>query len=203
MLKIEPPKDLFPYVIEFTKSISPDNNPFFIKITNNPSGIIKECVKNVENYIKLHKGEKVFGWKIWEWYGIMIEAEFHTIWRSPSGELQDITPEEQLFERVLFLQDATLNYKEEQIDNIRKPLNDNPDVKKYIKAHQSLFEFMNRGERALMHGEVEFSDKEMKEYMNLQLNISKLGMLVDNSVPERNDLCRCGSGMKAKKCCFV
>ena len=202
MQKISPPKDLFPYVIEFTKFVSPNNNPFFIEITTNFGSVIKECVKNVENYIKLHRGEKVFGWKIWEWYGIMIEAEFHTVWRSPSGELQDITPEDQPFKRVLFLQDTTLEYKEEQVDNIRKPLNDSPDVEEYIKAHQSLFEFMNRGDRKSQHGEIDLTNEEMTEWSEVQRNILKLEMKITDSVPKRNDLCRCGSGIKSKKCCF-
>jgi len=202
MLKIGPPKDIFPYVIEFTKFISPNSTPFFIEITNNPSGVIKECVENVENYIKLHGGEKVFGWKIWEWYGIMIEAEFHTIWRSPVGDFKDVTPEEQPFEQVLFLSDDILKYKEEQIDNIRKPLSDNPDVLDYIKAHESLFKFMNQGERKTFHGEIDLSGYETEEWKIIQINIAKLGMKITNSIPKRNDLCRCGNGMKAKKCCF-
>ena len=42
------------------------------------------------------------GWRIWEWYGVMIEAEFHTIWESSDGILHDITPAPQEIGRTLF-----------------------------------------------------------------------------------------------------
>jgi len=202
MPHIGPPKDIFPYVIDFANSVTAKDRPIFLQVSAGTNDIIRECVKNVESHIKEFGGKQIFGWKIWEWYGIMIEAEFHTVWCSPVGTLKDVTPNDPNIQQILFLPDTDLKYENRQIDNIRKSLNEDKNTLAYIKAHESLFEFMNRGERALIHGEMEFSKEEMNEYINLQLNISKLGMLLDNSIPKRNDLCRCGSGKKAKKCCL-
>lgn len=68
----------------------------------------------------------------------MIEAEFHANWISPGGEEMDITPKPNGISRILFLPDSarTYDYRRDhyRIDNIRRPLADDPLVTEYIKA---------------------------------------------------------------------
>jgi hypothetical protein len=116
-----PPKELFPYVLDFCRSICPESTPLYIVLTAETGDKPVECVWNVRRRIASHGGEGVLGWKIWEWYGVMIEAEFHMLWRMPDGTLRDVTPNAISFDRILFLADPTLTYKEAQINNMRHP----------------------------------------------------------------------------------
>lgn len=51
-----------------------------------------ECFANVRQHVSKAGGEVVDGWVIWETPPLMVQAEFHSIWRNPTGHLVDITP---------------------------------------------------------------------------------------------------------------
>ncbi|WFS63568.1 hypothetical protein LF599_05225 [Pseudodesulfovibrio thermohalotolerans] len=42
--------------------------------------------------IEQNGGSTIYGWKIWIMPKIFIEAEFHAIWQSETGDYVDITP---------------------------------------------------------------------------------------------------------------
>ena len=63
-----------------------------------------------------------YGWQIWEWPDVMIEAEFHAVWNSPQGILIDITPKQIDTHKILFLPDANRTYEGKQVNNFRQPL---------------------------------------------------------------------------------
>ena len=142
----------------------------------------------------------MFGWKIWEWYGVMIEAEFHVVWRTVEGTLKDVTPNALPFDRVLFLPEASLVYQEKQVENIRQPLISDRRIKEFIKAASDEFALLNAGDRAEKF-EVALSKEEVQSLRNLQLKRAQLASLIDRTPPGRNELCRCGSGRKYKHCC--
>jgi len=133
------PKEIFSYVREFCGTLNPVSEPFFLKITPESGAKILACALNVEAKIRKDGGSAVLGWKIWEWYGIMIEAEFHTVWKSPNGTLYDITPNEGGFEQVMFLPDESIKYDGKQINNVRHSLSKNPKVEDYIETHTTVF----------------------------------------------------------------
>lgn len=194
------PKEIFPYVREFCRTLNPENGPFFLKVTPEEAAKPLACTLNVEDKIQKEGGSAVYGWKIWEWYGLMIEAEFHTVWRSADGDLYDITPNEGGYEKVLFLPDESIRYEGKQINNVRRSLSGNSKVQSYIEAHEHLFEIYNRGDRAFQY-KIELSDAETMELKKVQLAIAKLAIEILKSTPGRNELCGCGSGKKYKKCC--
>ncbi len=195
-----PPRDIFPYVKELCASIS-TSEPFFIEVHPGSQDVVLDCTGNVERRIQQEGGEAVLGWKIWEWHGIMIEAEFHTLWRDSQGQLHDITPNAHPFEKVLFLPDQTLVYEGKQINNIRKPLNKDTNVTAFIEVNDDIFAMMNKGERASQHGAIVLTPEEAAEMEKLEYRKAVLGMQIESRPPERNELCRCGSGLKSKKCC--
>lgn len=202
MSKIGTPKGLFSHVIEFTDSIVPGGSPTFLTVMSGQDDLVKDCVNNVGRKISKEGGEVSYGWKIWERYGLMIEAEFHSVWLSPEGKYIDVTPNETAFMEILFLPDPDLKYEGKQINNIRKNLKADPDVQEFIRIHDSLFEIMNRGERAHQHGEIILSDDEVGELEELAKRSEQVGFRIEAKKPERNELCWCGSSEKAKRCCF-
>ena len=195
-----PPRDIFPYVADFCRSIAPDSTPFFIDVSPEAGDLPVECVANVRRRIGANGGEEILGWKIWEWYGVMIEAEFHIVWRSPDGSLHDVTPNLVPFDRVLFLPDPFRTYEEAQVNNIRHPLISDPRIREFIAAADKIFAIQNDGERATKF-EITVSREEARTLQALEVKKAQLAMLIEQTKPGRNEWCRCGSGKKYKRCC--
>ncbi len=131
-----------------------------------------ECYWNVEKMIKERGGTIQYGWQIWEALaGVMIEAEFHSVWVNPAGNYHDITPKSLPgFDRILFLPDPNRRYEGRQIDNVRVALRENPAIQAFIESAEKYFEVTNRGELADYHGELVLT-QEMKELRLLQAEL--------------------------------
>jgi len=196
------PKKLFPHVLDFCKSISPSSEPLYISPTPTDKDEPNECPINVQRHISEKGGQEVLGWQIWEWYGVMIEAEFHMLWRTTSNELKDVTPKNIAVKSILFLPDESLHYEDKQIDNIRQPLIKDKRLDEFIKNTDEIFEFHNKDDRAEMK-EIPFSGDEILKLQSISLRQQELIQIISQSKPERNNLCRCGSGKKYKKCCHL
>jgi hypothetical protein len=54
-------------------------------------------------------GEILYGWAIWEWPRVFIEAEHHAVW-SKGGCLTDVTPQVPPADTILFLPDTERAY---------------------------------------------------------------------------------------------
>jgi hypothetical protein len=90
-IKEKTPATITPALSSFASNIS--NGPLsLIPLQPLPSSRTRFCYENVEAYVAEHHGESIVGWKIWEcrhW----IKAVHHAVWRSPDGDLIDISPE--------------------------------------------------------------------------------------------------------------
>jgi hypothetical protein len=183
--------------------------PMYVPVQPDPDSKPLECFVNVRDKVERDGGRIRFGWAIWEWARVMIEAEFHANWISPGGEQIDITPKPEGISRILFLPASTdiYDYNREyyRIDNIRRPLADDPLVAEYIRATEEVFEFEER----LSPGSYIDSEnpafellntmKERKARIFLELK-SRFQPRPSYGQPGRNDPCPCGSGKKYKKC---
>ncbi len=63
------------------------------------------CHANVLHRTRTHGGSREFGWLVWEHPGLLAEGEFHSVWRSPTGELVDLTPRADGERLVMFVVD--------------------------------------------------------------------------------------------------
>jgi len=93
-----------------------------------------QCFGNVTSHIEQNGGQRVLGWMLWEWPGVMAEAVFHAVWRSPSGELRDVTGLPNSETTILFLPDEKAVFPTKRVDNIRIPLRDHPKIVAFIQA---------------------------------------------------------------------
>ena len=67
-----------------------------------------ECHINAAIQLNFAGGSVVSGWAIWQDKAAgFVEAEFHTVWRAPSGALQDVTPRRKGQPHVLFFPDTS------------------------------------------------------------------------------------------------
>jgi hypothetical protein len=90
-------------------------------------------------------GEIVYGWQIWEWPRIMVEGEFHAVWRSPTGELLDVSTKPDGETQILFIPDPTRRYEARQIDNCRLALWDHNLVHDFITLSERLHQIFDEG----------------------------------------------------------
>lgn len=79
-------------------------------------------------------GTTQYGWIILQTDGLMIEAEFHAVWKSPDGNLLDITPKVDGESIVSFLPDPVRVDEGGCIDNVRRALKQNRVIEDFISA---------------------------------------------------------------------
>lgn len=113
----------------------------------------RDCFLTVEKQVARLGGERVIGWAIWEVPGVFVEAEFHAVWRSPEGEMLDITPRPHPLSHIVFARDSNRKYQGLQIDNFRKPLVLDMDLLQLHGLYRQRFAIQNSGKRAYQYGE--------------------------------------------------
>ena len=141
MLGTTTPSELSESILNFCRELDPTQIPVFLSIQPDQKAIKAECFSNVREHIKRHGGSMQLGWIIWETAGIMLEANFHAVWRSSEGELLDVTPQVDDEIRILFLPDSTATISKEQGDLVgmrRMPLVDDPLVREFIRHGEAL-----------------------------------------------------------------
>lgn len=178
-----------------------DPKPTFVDNTPTDGAEVNDCFNVVRRHVRDEGGSICYGWEIWEWPGLMIEAEFHAVWQDESGDLHDLTPKPLSTERILFLADPKRTYEGRQVNNVRRALTEHADVRSFIEATEAEFEFLNRGARAEQQ-EIRMTRTEADELAAIQRQKASayLRIVSSRTTPGRNDPCTCGSGRKYKKC---
>lgn len=69
--------------------IRPRGTPVLVQHDSTASGPSNERFPLVDERVRLCGGSVCVGWAIWEWPAILVEAEFHAVWKNPAGEIFD------------------------------------------------------------------------------------------------------------------
>lgn len=170
--------------------------PVYIPVEVAKGSRLNECFPNVQQAVRERGGLQVNGWAIWQWANILVEAEAHSAWQSPEGELVDVTPHDNGESRILFLRDDNMVYSGQSIGNIRLALTSSPLAAELVEVGERMDAIMcsyEPGEEipVMELGMRLLPLKERRDRIMEQLN-QKVG---------RNDPCPCQSGLKYKKCC--
>lgn len=180
----------------------PNGTPDYVPVHPELGAPSNECFPLVEAVVSKNGGNRLLGWSLWEFPGVFVEAEFHAVWESPSGQLLDVTPKDRPVERILFLPDRGATYSGRQINNVRRTLTADPCVPRYLATFDAEFELLNRGARADQHGEIELTDVEASEYARIQAQrvslhskVLQLAAAIGPYTP-----CPCNSGKKVRWC---
>lgn len=142
------------YVRSFCYRVVPGSQPCHIPLQPLAGAPESECFSVVPEQVRRCGGEQVVGWAIWEWRKVMIEAEFHAVWRDPDGNLVDVTPKPFEMPKILFLPDPNRRYEGVQVDNVRHPLRKDPRIKRFIDLAERLFALLNEGDLAHQYGDI-------------------------------------------------
>lgn len=157
-------------------------SPVFLDLRATVDAEVGECFHNVEAKIKRDGGSYQNGWIVWHAPGLLIEGEFHRVWKSPSNELIDITPKADGERRILFIADSQIEYKNEIVPNVRLPLSDDPILKSIIGMKDREIDIRRQYNDGTGQSQI------------------PLSAMYDRKKPGRNERCPCGSGKKYKSC---
>lgn len=121
--------------------------PEFVPVIIEPYAKMQQCFGNVEAKIKRDGGSSHYGWAVWQ-SDIICEGERHAVWKSPEGNLVDITPRDTAIDKIFFISDNNLIYKGQLIDNVRINISSNKIVDDYILVIESIEILFTYGKRA-------------------------------------------------------
>lgn len=187
------PVELPQRIIDFCKKISSEH-PITLEVTPEAFSRVGECFDNVANKVRASGGEVIHGWLIWDWPGVLTEAEFHAAWKSPDGVIAELTPTYDGEKQVVFLPDPSAVYQGRRVDSIRVSASENKIVGDFIKLceanYQRFGQVRNGAQLEGQEAHLYTSFAQAKEFI--------LGAI--RSGANRNALCACGSGERYKRC---
>jgi hypothetical protein len=61
------------------------------RVEHAKNGPLGHCYWNVDDEVRLNGGEMVLGWQILQWPGLFVQALHHALWKTPDGQLFDVT----------------------------------------------------------------------------------------------------------------
>jgi hypothetical protein len=99
------PEEITAQIRQLAAQIKPEGELCYIPVVEDKYGLFGYCADGVLEKISHDGGSIRFGWMIWEWPEVLLTAEFHAVWVSPTGELVDITPKPTGESRILFIPD--------------------------------------------------------------------------------------------------
>ena len=196
------PPEINEHIRALAESIVPGIAPVYLDTYPEPYAERCECFPAVAKKIRRDGGTMQVGWQLWEKEGFFVEAEFHSVWKSETGELRDITPkgDDSTPEgKILFLADAQAQYEDMRKDNVRRNTCGNLLVDDFIKACEKISAIEKKGERASEPGKISIPISEfkilgkMEEIKDITLHMAAQGLSLSTA-------CFCGSGKPYKKC---
>jgi len=194
------PAEVSDIIAKFCGTIVPNQKPLYVDVKPEKYSMSRFCFQNVEQKIANDEGCIEYGWSIWIWDKVFLDAEFHAVWKSAKGNLTDVTPSELDVNKILFLPDRKRKYYGRQLDNIRYNLSNNGLVDLIIEVSECNYLFMNHGDRAEQLN-IKLSGEELENFKALtNCKAIVLQMLNDNK--SLNSKCICDSGLKFKHCCY-
>jgi hypothetical protein len=96
------PKAITPYMLARCQELE-QWPPDWVPVESTPDGLYNFCHPALDLHVKRHGGEKVPGWCIWEWSGVVLTFEFHSCWQDPTGRMVDIIRKPLDEKTILFL----------------------------------------------------------------------------------------------------
>lgn len=190
------PPDADKHIQRLIARVAPGQVPVRLPVTPDAGALAGECYANVAARVAAEGGSVLYGWQLWEWPHVFVEAEFHAVWRSPTGELRDVTLRQDDETEILFVPDPRRTYRGVPIDNVRIAIRDDPVVHDFIAAAEEMTRLRLRSGKDNGDGSISLPASEATPLMELRAITER--MLSQGL--RANDECACGSGSKYKRC---
>ena len=110
------------------------DDPVFVAVTPRADSLHGDCFVDVDRQVSEHGGSSQHGWLIWEWPGVMVEGEFHAVWRAEDSTLVDVTVKQDGETRILFAPDRERRFAERRVFTVRHAIANDPRVAEFIST---------------------------------------------------------------------
>ncbi len=185
------------HVEKLIEKLNCNTEPVYVDCDLEKGEEIANCFPIVEKRVQESGGSQVMGWHIRKG-NLLVEAEFHAVWKTSEGNLKDISPKDVLFKQILFVPDPKAKYEGKQVDNIRINISGNMLMDDFIEICGAIFKLENKGDRAYQY-ELELIGEERSAWVMFQKARLVLEMMALNGLSQ-HDPCFCGSGNKYENC---
>jgi hypothetical protein len=190
------------HIKDFCARVVVGSKPRLMAIIPAPDALPLERFPNVAKAVSAGGGRIIFGWSIWEWPGVYLEAEHHAVYEDAKGDWFDITPSQ--FPKIthrLFIADenATYDFQSEgaRRDNIRHALVRDPLIQTFFESSKAYNAIMDS---IPGFGEVRVPAAIARQLEAVQMQNARATYLLAMKYTPRNSPCFCGGGKKFKKC---
>ena len=192
------------HVQAFCESVSPGERPILLPVRAEAESEPGECFYNARRRVESEGGCIRFGWALWEWPRVFIEAEHHAVHESTDGSLTDVTPSTDDDPQVarLFLPDDKAIFDFEHAaarrDNIRRPLTADAQIEEYLAIGTDLISatILNTP----VKGRMTASGADATHIQSLARRSNQLKREIAMRYTPQGAPCFCGSGQKFKRC---
>lgn len=175
-------------------TVTPGGHARYLRVQPEPGATVNGCFSNVHAKAARDGGRRLCGWQLWEWPGVLVEAEFHAVWLSPAGEMVEITPKPHGESTILFVPDARRAYRGEVVDNVRIALHEDQLVQHFIRVSRAIVQVIARSGPPA--AQVRIPAEQIAPLRRVQ---QFLGYAIDAQLRE-HDPCLCGSGLRYRQC---
>jgi hypothetical protein len=176
-------------VQEFCKRLNPNFESAIVDIKPEAGAKIGQWKANVDAKVAKDGGECLEGWAIWYQDDIIVEGEACAIWKSAKGELLDITPREEEYPQIMFVEEKGIWKDGGPVANKRQALADHAIARMAFKSGEW------RDRLRKQYG----SDAAVPEEETNKMDLACQRILTRDV---RNwERCPCGSAKPFPKCC--
>lgn len=138
------PGDFHAGILALCKKVGTNTAPQFVDVCPDPDSAVASCFLNVQRKIARDGGCAQHGWILWEALGVLIEAEFHSVWRNSEDRLICVSVRDDGLQRLAFLPDPVRPYEGRRVGNVAISWPKNRHVEKLLKKEAELFRYEER-----------------------------------------------------------
>ena len=194
------PQKISTAIISLCREINPESQVVAVSVQPDINAIISECFPNVMKKVEMAGGSICYGWTIWEWRRVFIEAEHHAVWEK-DGLLIDITPKTNGEKNIMFLPDQSKVYNwvtKRRINNVKRSLGIFNSAEEWLRAAD---EWQTAIENNSVSEETIFNELKYSQLTERRVSAfcRVISDLANDTKPSQT--CICASGMRYRKCC--
>ncbi|NOJ86972.1 SEC-C domain-containing protein [Myxococcus xanthus] len=210
-MNLKTPEFINSAILGFSQELAGHNaQPTFVSVVTRKGAQALDCYMNAREYAAATGGEVLYGWQIWEWPGVLLEAQFHAIVKLPDGGLVDVTPPEDGGARVLFVHTPGHAYGGKMVPSRQRAIAASEVVDRYIFAFGQYTKFRAKhfvddgGEDAGVELRSNRDRWRLKEFQikftEAHARLRRFSLNSPEVLPGPDVRCPCGSGEKVRKC---
>jgi hypothetical protein len=191
------------HVRDLCQKIKAGADPVYIAITPEPGCEVADCFNCIRQKVARDGGRIQFGWALWEWPRVYVEAEHHAVYEPSTGPpWKDITPSAlPHISRRLFLPDdtAVYDYANEGIrrENVRIAVAGDPLITELFRLAEERNAILNAIPGV---GEVTLEGDTAVRFQHIREQQARVEFQLAMNYTPQNAPCPCGSGQKFKRC---